>query len=239
MLIWFWLRGRTMCSKTWESSNTATTQRRQNLVSHSSAYHEFLYFLCACIAAHLVQNKQTVQTRNNQHDDLGLHFSSHIKGLCTLTSCHSQGNQLNHKLTTSAWFWFQIYCALRNIRSKNTPALRSPMCFRWCVLEVIYDILHVKEQQWPWWRNLCSFVFLYIPRPAKWPRWLWEEKAAWVQPVQLGPTTFCACQKSFAYSLSFDERCKVKGNVLSPLVHISIWSAFCKSPVLCISVGII
>lgn len=63
--------------------------------------------------------------------------------------------------------------------------------------------------------------------------------AARVQLVQSGPTTFRACQKSFAYSLSFDEHCVVKGNVLSPLVYISICAAFCKSPVLCISVGII
>lgn len=63
--------------------------------------------------------------------------------------------------------------------------------------------------------------------------------AARVQLLQSGPTTFHACQKSFAYSLSFDERCMVKGNVLSPLVYISICSAFCKSPVLCISAGII
>lgn len=74
-------------------------------------------------------------------------------------------------------------------------------------------------------------------QPSKAAKVTLEENAAGVQLVQSGPTTFCACQKLFAYSLSFDERCVVKGNVLSPLVYISICSAFCKSPVLCISVG--
>ena len=47
------------------------------------------------------------------------------------------------------------------------------MYFRHGVLETIYNILHVKEQQWPWCRTVCSFVFTHAPSLAKWARWLW------------------------------------------------------------------
>lgn len=52
------------------------------------------------------------------------------------------------------------------------------MCFRHGVLETIYNISNVKEQQWPWWRTICSFVFIHAPSPAKWPRWLWGRRCS-------------------------------------------------------------
>jgi len=86
----------------------------------------------------------------------------------------------------------------------------------------------------------CLLICIYTrSQPREVGKVTLGENTAPVQLVQSGPATFRACQKSFAYSLSSDERCVVKGNVLSLLMYISICSAFCKSLVFCVSVGII
>lgn len=51
----------------------------------------------------------------------------------------------------------------------------------------MYNISHVKEQQWPWWRTVCSFVFIRAPSLAKQPRWLWRKTLLEYSWCNLGP----------------------------------------------------
>lgn len=69
------------------------------------------------------------------------------------------------------------------------------MCFKRGVLEMIYDILHVKEQQCLG-KEHCAHWYLYtFPDQLSGQGDFGRKRLQREQPVQLGPTTFCACQK--------------------------------------------